>query len=74
MRRFLWKGFGSRQHCGQALVSWDSVCRHIQVRELGILDLQKNTALLEKWVAKFMSSQKDLVTQVLKESYDKELN
>ena len=33
-----------------------------------------NTKLLEKWVAKFMSSWEDLVTQVLKESYDRELN
>ena len=75
MRRFLWKSCGSGQRPGQALVSWDSVCRPIQTRGLGILDLQKsNTMLREKWVARFMSSQEDLVTQVLKESYGKELN
>ena len=70
MRRFMWKGCGSRQCRGQALVSLASVCRLIQTGGLGILDLQKmNTALLAKWVARFMSSQEDLVMQVLKESY-----
>ena len=48
MRRFLWKGFGSDQHRGQALVSWDNVCRPIQAGRLGILDIHKmNTVLLE---------------------------
>ena len=70
MRRFMWKGCGSGQCRGHALVSLASVCRLIQTGGLGILDLQKmNTALLAKWVARFMSSQEDLVMQVLKESY-----
>ena len=75
MRSFLWKGCGSRQRREQGLVLWANVCRPIQAGGLGILDSQKmNTALLEKWVARFMSSQKDLVTQVLKENCGRELN
>ena len=75
MRRFLWKGCKSGQRWGQALVSWASVCRPIQAGGLGILDLQKmNTVVLATWVARFMSSQEDLVKQILKESYSRELN
>ena len=33
-----------------------------------------NTMLLIKWVARFMSSRESLITQVLKESYDRGLN
>ena len=72
---FLVKGTGSKQRLGQALVSWDNVCRPIQARGLGILDIHKmNTVLLAKWVVRFMSSKEDLVTQVLKEIYGRELN
>ena len=69
MRRFLWKGSGFDQCRGQALVSWDNVCRPIQAGGLEILDIHKmNTALLEKWIARFMNSREDLGAQVVKES------
>ena len=50
------------------------MCRTTQAWGLGILDIQKmNMALLTNWVARLMSSWDDLVTQVLKEIYDKGL-
>ena len=46
MRHFLWKGFRFDQCCGQALGSWDNICRPIQAEGLGILDTHKmNTTL-----------------------------
>ena len=35
MRRFLWNGSGTKQLNGQALVSWEVVCRPTQARGLG---------------------------------------
>ena len=75
MRCFLWKGYGSGQRCGQALVSWDNVYRPNQAGGLGIINIHKmNTTFQPKWVARFLSSREDLITQVLKESYGRELN
>ena len=75
MRRFLGKEFGSDHRRGQASMSWDNVCRPIQARGLGILDIHKmNTTLISKWVARFRSSWEDLVTQVLNECCGRELN
>ena len=52
MRRFLWNKSGSERRNGQALVSWEVVCRPTQKGGLGIIDRQKmNMALLTKWVA-----------------------
>ena len=69
IRRFLWNKSGSEQGTGQALVSWEVVCRPTEDGELRIINIQKmNMALLTKWVARIMSSRDDLVTKVLKES------
>ena len=54
---------------------WDNVYRPIPAGGLGNLDIHKmNMTLVAKWVARFMSPREDLVTQVLKESYGRELN
>ena len=57
------------------MVSWDMVCRPTKEGGLGILDIHNmSTTLLTKWVARLMSSREDLVTQILKESYGRDLN
>ena len=75
MRRFWWKVSVAKQCHGQALVSWDSMCRPIQAEGLGILNIEiMNTTLRASQVTKLMNSREDLVTPVLKESNDRGLN
>ena len=71
----MYKGSGPRHCRKQEMVTWDIACRLIKATELGILDIHNmSITLLTKWVAKLMSSRKDLVTQIMKEINGRELN
>ena len=67
MRRFFWKGLGSREGRGLASVPWDQVCRPLKLGGFfGVLKLQTmNLALLTKWLSRIMSKEEDLVSLVL---------
>ena len=70
MSRFFWKGPGSEDSRGRALIASDVVCWLPSQRGLWVLHLNTmNVALLTKWAGRIMSSADDLVTSVLTNSY-----
>ena len=71
MKRFIWKGLGSEEDRGMALVSWDLICRSANQGGQRVINLQAmNLAMLTKCVAKIMNSKEDLALRVQRDSYN----
>ena len=70
MCRFFWRGSWQGHVQGVALVDWKTTCRVLCEGGLGIWDIERtNLALLTKCVYWMMQPLRDLVTQVLADSY-----